>query len=77
MTCELDGEVIGSLQRNATSDDWTYNASVCGKTNLENAEHTFVIQPLGGVSNSYMVFDYLEYEYVLVPTLKKTELAQG
>ena len=66
VTCELDGYTVGGLARNATTTQWTYHAPVCSKMGLQNMEHTFVIRPQAGISNSYMVFDYLEYECVII-----------
>lgn len=62
MTFKLDGRLVGSYEKTATTKNWTYNYPVFNITGIENKEHTFVIQPQGGQVNSYMVFDYFAYE---------------
>ena len=64
MTFMLDGKVMGSYEKTATTNQWTYNYPVYNIAGLENKEHTFVIQPQGGATSSYMVFDYFAYEWV-------------
>lgn len=41
-----------------------YNYPVYKSDTLSNGEHTFVLQPRAGESNSFVVFDYFAYEYV-------------
>ena len=71
VTFHLDGEIVGTFYRLATTDQWTYNHNVFSKSGLKNTKHTFVISPQGQdgnisqsalISSSYIVFDYIAYE---------------
>ncbi|GJE97713.1 hypothetical protein PsYK624_139340 [Phanerochaete sordida] len=59
----LDDNTVGKFERIASGDDWTYNYPVYSVSNLENRQHTFVVQPRADVNTSYLVFDYFTYEF--------------
>lgn len=62
MSFMLDGNTVGRFERTSSGSDWTYNFPVYTASNLENKEHTFVVQPRADVNTSFLVFDYFTYE---------------
>ncbi|EKM53887.1 uncharacterized protein PHACADRAFT_209731 [Phanerochaete carnosa HHB-10118-sp] len=63
MSFILDDDTVGKFERTASGTDWTYNYPVFSTSNLENKQHTFVVQPRADVNTSYMVFDYFTYDF--------------
>ncbi|KIP11544.1 hypothetical protein PHLGIDRAFT_455356 [Phlebiopsis gigantea 11061_1 CR5-6] len=65
MSFILDGQSFWAFQRTAVQDQWVYHSPVFNKSGLDNTEHTFVLSPQGqdGLQSSYLVFDYISYEY--------------
>ena len=58
----LDGQPVGVFERTTQGDDWIYNSTVFDSNQLENKEHTFVVQPRADVDTSFVAFDYFAYE---------------
>ncbi|GJE97714.1 hypothetical protein PsYK624_139350 [Phanerochaete sordida] len=71
----LDGKTVGTFERSASGTDWTYNYPVHSESNLENKQHTFVVQPRADVDTSYLVFDYFTYEFDGDPPLSSSSSA--
>ena len=63
VTFTLDGELAGSLERTAnTTGPWLYNQTLFSSQQLENKEHTLIVQPQLGKGSSFFAFDYFIYE---------------
>ena len=62
----LDGIPVSSTYTRPTmtpdTQNWTYNASIYDSPQLANTEHAFIVQPLPGDNNSFLAFDYFQYE---------------
>ena len=70
LTFSIDGARVGTFfHAPSTSTDFEYNEPVHVSTNLQDQEHTLIIQAVGDVSPSLILFDYVVYTFTDQPPI--------